>query len=137
MDPLVPSYGGCFRQQGLSCPPRVLQLVPRQTGSSSGRILCGQVAEKDLCLSTSSSDISGVGEDQQGSNNGDPDHSGVEVCAMVGPGQQHAVAGASQSRGLQGGLVVSQEGSDTIPSPPVGLLGGEEDNSLLSDQAAL
>ena len=56
---------------------------------------------------------------------------------MVGPGQQHAVAGASQSRGLQGGLVVSQEGSDTIPSPPVGLLGGEEDNSLLSDQAAL
>ena len=95
------------------------------------------MAEKDLCLSTSSSDISGVGEDQQGSNNGDPDHSGVEVCAMVGPGQQHAVAGASQSRGLQGGLVVSQEGSDTIPSPPVGLLGGEEDNSLLSDQAAL
>ena len=134
---LVPSYGGCFRQQGLSCPPRVLQLVPRQPGSSSERILCSQVAEKDLCLSTSSSDISGAGEDQQGSNNGDPDHSGMEICAMVGPAQQHAVAGASQSRGLQGGFVVSQGGSDTIPSPPHGLLGGEEDKSLLSDQAAL
>ena len=135
--PLVPSYGGCFGQQRVSCSPRVLQLVSGQTSSGSGRIFCGPVASKGLCLSTSSSDISGTGEDQQGSVHGHLVHSRVEICSVVGSGQQHVAAGASQSRGLQGDPMVSQGGSDTIPPPPVGLLGGGEENSLLSNQAAL
>ena len=137
LDSLVPSYGGCFRQQRLSCSPRVLQLVPRQTSSGSRRILCGTVASEGLCLSTSSSDISGAGEDQQGSVHSHPDTSRVEVCSVVGQSQQHVAAGASQFGGLQGGLVVSKRGSVTVPPSPLGMLGEGEASPLLSDQAAL
>ena len=116
---LVSSHGRCFRQPELSCPPRVLQLVPGQTSSGSGRFFCGAVATEDLCISTSSSDIYGIGEDQQGSVHSHPDCPRVEVCTVVGHGQQHVAAGASQSGGLQGDLVVSQGRSDTVPPPAV------------------
>ena len=56
---------------------------------------------------------------------------------MVGHGEQHVAAGASQSGGLQGDLVVSQGRSDTVPPPAVGLLGGGAENTLLADQATL
>ena len=134
---LVSTYGGCFRQQGLSCPSRLLQLVPGQSCSGSGRIFGGPMAAENLCLSTSSSDTSGSGEDQQGPMHGHLDSSRVEVGSMVGSDKQHAAAGASQSGGLQEGLMVSQGEGDTVPSTSVGMLGGEDDYSLLTDQAAL
>ena len=134
---LVSTYSGCLRQQGLSCPPRLLQLVPGQGSSGSGRIFGDPMASKDLCLSTSSSDTSGTREDQQGSIHGHLDSSRVEVGSMVGSDKQHAAAGASQSGGLQEGLMVSQGEGDTVPSTVVGMLGGEKDYSLLTDQAAL
>ena len=135
--PLVPSHGRCSSQQGLSCTPRILQLVPRQSGSGSGRIFCGSMASEDLCLSTSSSDISGGGEDLQRSSCSNPDSARMEVSSVVGQDQQHVAAGASQSGGLQGGLVVSQGGSDTISPPSASLLSGEQESPLLSEQAAL
>ena len=55
----------------------------------------------------------------------------------LGHGVVQRVAGASQSGGLQEGLMVSQGEGDTVPSTSVGMLGGEEDYSLLTDQAAL
>ena len=135
--PLVPTYSGCFRQQGLSRPPRILQLVPGQGSSGSGCILGGQVAAEDLCLSTGSSDTHGIGEDRQGSVDSHLDSSRVEISTMVGSDKQHAAARASQSRGLQEGFMVSQGEGDTISPASVGMLGGEDEHSLLSDQAAL
>ena len=118
---LVSTYGGCVRQQGLSCPPRLLQLVPGQRCPGSGRIFGGPMATEDLYLSTSSPDTSSTGEDQQGPIHGHPDSSRVEVGSMVGSDKQHAAAGASQSGGLQEGLMVSQGEGDTVPSTSVGM----------------
>ena len=56
---------------------------------------------------------------------------------MVGSDKQHVATGASQSGGLQEGLMVSQGEGDTVPSTCGGMLGGKEDYSLLTDQAAL
>jgi hypothetical protein len=134
---LVPSHGGCLRQQRLSCSPKVLQLVPRQSGSGSGRIFCGAVATENLCFSSSSSDIHGVGEDPQGSVHSHPDSPRLEICSVVGHDQQHVAPGAGQSGGLQGDLVVSQGRKDSISPPVAGMLGRREENPLLSDQAAL
>ena len=133
---VVLSNHGHVREQTVSRDSQVLQLVPRQPGSSEGCFQHDGVAQHLLLFPSCANDQSDVGQDPAGQGAGH--HSGANVASqcVVAEGTGDDAGRSSGTGFLQADSVLSYRDEVTLPGSSCGMP-GVRPVTLMSEEAQL